>query len=238
MALTCGDVATGGLRAEEALELYRTLGDDWGTAFALLMFAYSIGIGQEGDWPRAQQLFGESVQGFRDLGDEHYALRAARAHAWAYYESGDLERSRELYEEILPRARATHHELVEAIALDGLAEIAADEGRFVDAVSMLEESHRILSALNDLLLVAASVGRFASLLALAGKATTAAQVLSSSMALMEEIGARPPWFTRITEKTLAVIRTQLDEPAFARAWEQGRTLTADEAVAVALDSLE
>ena len=33
------------------------LGDDWGTAFSLLMFAYSIG--QEGDWPRAQQLYEE-----------------------------------------------------------------------------------------------------------------------------------------------------------------------------------
>ena len=92
MALTCGDVATGRLRAEEALELYRTLGDDWGTAFSLLMFAY--GIGQEGDWPRAQQLYGESVQRFRALGDEYYELRAARAHAWSYYEGGDLERAR------------------------------------------------------------------------------------------------------------------------------------------------
>ena len=106
MALTCGDVATGRLRAEEALELHRELQDDWGTAFSLLMFAYAIG--QEGDWPRAQQLFGESVQRFRDLGDEHYELRAARAHAWSYYEAGDLERSRELYEDILRRARATH----------------------------------------------------------------------------------------------------------------------------------
>ena len=170
IALTCGDIATGRLRAEEALELYRERKDDWGTAFSLLMFAYAIG--QEGDWPRAQQLFGESVQRFHGLGDEYYALRAARAHAWAYYEGGDLERSRKLYEDILPRARATHHELVEAIALFSLAEIAADEGRVADAVPLLKESHRILRELNDLLLIATGVGRFASLLALAGRAAT------------------------------------------------------------------
>jgi predicted ATPase/DNA-binding SARP family transcriptional activator len=235
MALTCGDVATGRRRAEEALELYRELEDDWGTAFSLLMFAY--GIGQEGDWPRAQQLFGEGVQRFRGLGDEYYELRAARAHAWSYYEGGELERAKELYENILPQARALHHELVEAIALDGLAEIAADEGRVADAVPMLEESHRILRELNDLLLVAIGVGRFASLLALTGRAATAAQVLSSSTALMEEIGARPPWFARISRKTLAVIHTQLDDAAFAKAWEQGLGTTAEEAVALALDSL-
>jgi hypothetical protein len=56
-------------------------------------------------------------------------------------------------------------------------------------------------------------------------------------ALMEEIGARPPWFARISMKTLATIHTELDETAFAKAWEQGMTMTADEAVALALDSL-
>jgi predicted ATPase len=235
MALTGGDVPTGRLRAEEALELHRKLRDDWGTAFSLLMFAYAIG--QEGDWPRAQHMFGESVQRFRDFGDEYYALRAARAHAWAYYEGGDLESARELYEDILRRARATHHELIEAIALSGLAEIAADEGRVADAVPTLRESQRILRELNDLLLIAAGVARFASVLALAGRAATATQVLSSSTVLMEEIGARPPWFARISRKTLAVIHTQLDDAAFAKAWEQGLTMTADQAVALALDSL-
>jgi predicted ATPase/DNA-binding SARP family transcriptional activator len=235
MALTCGDVAKGRQLAEEALELHRALGDDWGTAFSLLMFAY--GIGQEGDWPRAQQLFGESVRLFRGLGDEYYELRAARAHAWSYYEGGDLERSRELYEEILRRAHATHHELVEAISLSVLAEIAADEGRVVDALPMLEESHRILHELNDLLLIAAGVGSFAYLLAVAGRAATAAQVLSSSTALMEEIGARPPWFARISTKTLAIIHAQLDDAAFAEAWEEGITMTAEGAVALAVAAL-
>lgn len=58
-------------------------------------------------------------------------------------------------------------------------------------MTLLKESHRILRELNDLLLIAAAVGRFASVLALAGRAAIAAQVLSSSTVLMEEIGAWP-----------------------------------------------
>ena len=102
---------------------------------------------------------------------------------------------------------------------------------------MLQESQRIFRELNDLLLIAAGVGRFASLLAVSGRTATAAQVLSSSTALMEEIGARPPWFARISGKTLAVIHAQLDDDTFAKAWERGLGVTADEAVALALDSL-
>ena len=128
-----------------------------------------------------------------------------------------LNGPRELFEDILRQTRLTPHELVEAIALSQLADIAVDEGRVADAVSLLKESHRILRELNDLLLIAAGVGRFASVLALAGRAAVAAQVLSSSTVLMEEIGAGPPWFARISTKTLAVIRTQLDETAFAEA---------------------
>jgi ATP/maltotriose-dependent transcriptional regulator MalT len=191
---------------------------------------------QEGDWPRAQQLFGESVQLFRDLDDEYYALRAARAQAWSYYEGGELERSRELYAGILPRARETGHQMVEAVALYGLADIAADEGRFADAVSMLKESHRIVRGLNDQLLIAADVGRLARVLALSGRVATAAQVLAGSTALMEEIGARPPWFAKLSSESLAIVQSQLDADAFGAAWEQGRALTADEAVALALDS--
>jgi hypothetical protein len=40
------------------------------------------------------------------------------------------------------------------------------------------------------------------------------------------------------EKALTAIRPKLDEAAFAAAWEQGRSLTADEAVARALGSLD
>jgi hypothetical protein len=41
----------------------------------------------------------------------------------------------------------------------------------------------------------------------------------------------------MNEETLAAIRTRLDNAALAEVWEQGRALTADEAVALALDSV-
>ncbi len=57
--------------------------------------------------------------------------------------------------------------------------------------------------------------------------------------MREEIGAAaPPYLEKVIGEALAVIRTQLDEAAFAEAWEEGRTLTVDEAVALALGEAE
>ena len=89
-----------------------------------------------------------------------------------------------------------------------------------------------------LLLLALFAFRFAAALACAGSTGTAARLLSSSKALDEETGVRRPWVVERNEETLANIRAQLDETAFAGAWEQGRALTPDEAVALALDSVD
>jgi tetratricopeptide (TPR) repeat protein len=235
MALTSGDIPAGGRWAREALELCQELGDPWGAAFSRLMVAYATG--QEGDWPKAQELFGESVRQFRELGDRHYALRAARAHARGYYEGGDLERARALYEELVAEAREAHDPFPEGIALGVLADIALDQGRVQDAVPLATECYRIFRDLDDLLLIAIDICRFARILALSDRPELAAKLLSCSSALLKEIGAMPPHATRIRDQTLAAVRPRLDDDTFGGEWAEGQALTADEAVALALDAL-
>ncbi len=235
MALGSGDLVGGKLWAEEALALYRKLGDSWGIAFSLLVFGYAVFEG--GDWAGAQQLYDQSARTFRECGDQHYAQRATRALAGAYYQSGDLERARVLHEDNLRQARATNDELLEGISLGALADIAIDEGRLEDAVPMLKESHRIHRDLSDLLFIAVTVCRFARALAAAKRAEVATRVLSSSTVLLEETGASPPWVARKNDATLTTIRAQLDGAVFAEAWEQGQALTADDAVALAIAEL-
>jgi tetratricopeptide (TPR) repeat protein len=200
------------------------------------MVAYATG--REGDWPKAQELFGESVRQFRELGDRHYALRAARAHAWAHYEGGDLDRAGVLYEAIIGEAREAHDPFPEGDALGILGDIAVDQGRVQEAVSPTTESYRIFRDLDDLLYIAGCVCRFARILALCGRPETAARVLSSSTAMLGEIGAMPYYIARIRDQTLGALRSQLDEAALAAASEEGQTLTADEAVALALEDLD
>jgi len=235
MALDRGDAATARLRAEEALTLHSSLGDAWGIANS----RYLLGnvLAEEADFPRAQEIFDESVRAFRELGDQHYALVATRALAWTCEELGDVDRSRALHEENLRRARATGNERMEARSLGSLGAIAGEEGRVHDALPMLKEAYRIDRDLGERLEIALDLCRFAFTLAVAGTPGRAARLLSRAEALREEIGASfPEWAARRNDQALSTIRTQLGEAAFAEAWKEGQALTVDEAVALALTS--
>jgi len=234
MAVNGGDAATARLRAEEGLELHRKLGDEWGAAYSGFMLGAAVN--SEGDLTRAQQLFEESIRQFRELGDQHSALLATRNLAGTCASLGDRERARVLREDSLRLARETGNERIEASSLGALAAYAIDEGRVEDAASMLKESLRIHRELGDLLDTAVDLCRFANVLASEGRAATAARLLSSFEALGEEIGTRRLGLAEMNQETLTNIRAQLEDAAFAEAWEHGRALTVDEAVALALDS--
>ena len=232
LAVFRGDAATGRTRAEEALAIYRTLGDAWGTADSLEWLGWSVGM--EGNWARARPLLEESRRLFKKVGDEYRALDAAGDLAWAYGEIGDREQARALSEENLRLARELHNEQAEAIMLELLASFAVEEGRAEDALSMARESLRIYHDIGDTGGVAIELRRCASALVLKGDAETAARLLASSEPLYADVGGSMPWIAKMMDEALAWIRTELDESVFAEAWEQGQRLSADEAVALAL----
>ena len=229
------DTAMAKRHAEEALALQRTLEDAWGTAYAALVLGEIVE--GEGDLEAAGDLFGESLRDFRAIGDEHYALVATQGLAGVYENLSELERARALHEDTLREARAHSNRRLVARALGQLAPYASNEGRFDDALAMLRESLAILCELDDRLGMADDLARIALTLALAGRNEVAVKLAAGSEAVLEEAGSSvPPWVAKRNEQTLAAAHSQLDETAVATAWERGRGLTVDEAVALALDA--
>ena len=239
MAARSGDAATARVRAEEALALNRALGDAWGTALSQSYLATAAA--EERDWARAQHIAEECVRAFRELEDEDLAMHATWLLAWMCRELRERERSRALTEENLRRARATGNERVEAMSLAALAMLAVDEGRVHDALDLLKGAYRIDRDYGGRVEIALDLSRFARALAVGGRAGTAARLLAKGEALREEIGATLESYAAMEAKlgeTLAAVRAQLDEAAFAEAWEHGSTLSVDQAVALALDAID
>jgi predicted ATPase/class 3 adenylate cyclase len=222
--------------AEESLAIHRRLGDPRGIAESL--FLIGIAVGEGGDWARARPLFDDSLRLYRELGDEPRVMWGTRALAWAYAEFGDLEQGRALYEEALNQARAAGNRLFESVILGSLSWCAIKDGRVEDTLPLLKESLRIKRDLGDRIETAIGLCHAARTIAEMGRAETAARLISCYEALSEEIGGSYAWVTRMNEETLPIIRTQLDAADFDIAWQRGSRLTADEAVALALESLE
>jgi len=235
VALEVGEIATARVRAEEALAIQREIGDPWGTAISLQLLGNVHA--DEGDFEAARRLFEEALRRFEQLGDEHQVLLETRLLAWMSFELGDRERARALHEDVVRRAAAAGNQPMKATSLGALAEYALYEGRVHDAVPMLEESTRIYQGLRERPEIVVNLFRFARALAIAGRPVTATRLFAAAEALREEIGAAVyTWVVEMNEGTLDMVRAQLDEAAFAEAWEQGRALTVDEAVALVLDS--
>jgi hypothetical protein len=143
-----------------------------------------------------------------------------------------------VHDDNLRRAREISNRQMEGQTLGALAWLAVERGRAEEAVSLLKDVLRIDRELGVPLQTAIDLTRFARALAYAGGADDdAARLLSSAEALRHEIaGGTPPHVTRNHEEALAVIRTRMREVALAAALEEGRALTIDDAVAVALDA--
>lgn len=232
MARDSGDAQTARLRAEEALALSRELADLRSGAVAA--FYLALADADEGDFAQARRFFELSGRGFRQLGADHHALLAARMVAWMHHELGERQYARELDEDNLRRARALGNRQLEATTLGTLASHAVKEGRLDAALVLAAKSLRISLELGRPRGVVRQLGRCAAALAATGSVSTAARLLACSDAFRTEIGVgTAPDIAAENERTLAVIHAQLDDAAFAEAWEAGRALTVDAAVALA-----
>jgi predicted ATPase len=237
MAIGHGDSAAARLRAGEALALNRQLGHTWGIAVSLFILGHAAA--DDEDYETARQHWEESERLFREAGDSFQALMTTRMLAWAYDELGESHRARGLMQDVLQQARAAQDKHVEVHALESLAIDAALEGRIEDATSLLGEAWKLNRDLGDRFRAAILVCRFARVLALASRAEVAGRVLAAGEKLYEEMGGSPMgWLQRGNDQALTLIRAELDEATFAEVYDEGTSLTADEAVALALECLD
>jgi predicted ATPase/class 3 adenylate cyclase len=232
MASSTGDPETAEKRAQEARDLARMLGDDWGEAYAVYMLG--VVATERENWSGALDSFELSLDAFRRLGEEHYVLLASDGVAWAAGMLGDRERSKQLHEETLARARASGDPGVVALQLFQLADFATEEGRTPEALAMLREAlvlnrdEGYREGIAEVLVVMART------LQAAGAPADAPALVAAAVRLREEIGGGFGWVGGDIERLRGSLRDLLGDDAFESAWERGCRLSTDEAVTLAL----
>jgi tetratricopeptide (TPR) repeat protein len=210
------------------------VGDDRAAGWSA--WALGLAMADEGNFDEARDMLEQSIAALGATGAEEERLVAIRSLAWVLEELDDHARARALSEEGLVAARAVGSDEMESTFLGVLAtKYAEDEGRVVDALSMLDRSIQLMSVLGDRLALMVDLSRIAGVLSIAGRPSAAAQILSRADALREEMGvAFEPWNAKLNDKTLEAIHAGLDDEQFREAWAAGRRLTVAEAVDLGL----
>jgi predicted ATPase/class 3 adenylate cyclase len=236
LALGQGDDERVDELAREALSLHRANGNDWYAVESLLLMAHAAADRE--DFERARGLAEEAAEHTKSDPHSSQAIHATWQLGWAHVGLGERERGRELYEDGLRRARAAGSTNLQSLTLSGLSRLLISDGRPADALPLLLESFRLNVDTGDRWRLAIDATRIARALANLGAARTAARLLASGRALLEEIGGAPSWRTGEDDETLELLNEQLSETELAEEMELGAAMPPEEIVGAAFEALD
>jgi len=216
---------------EESLSTCRELGDRSGTALSLMNLGTVAH--DRGDWDAARTLHEEGLAIHRELGDRWGIATSLYNLASTAFARNDYPAARALFEESLSIQRELGHRPGVAQALIGLGEVACEHGEFVASQSFYRDGLQVQRELGDRRGIADSLWGLAAVVA----PLAAARMWGAAECLREELGS--PLFPQEQpryDRRVAAARTRLgDDAAFDRAWQEGRTLTLEQAIEFAME---
>ena len=216
---------------EESLALFRTLEDPYGLSHALRRRAY-FAIHQK-DYDYARALLDEALLSAYDVGDDNSV-------AWAFCYLGvlvwrqdqDAEQSTILFQKSLDLFRKVQNRAEACFPLIFLGRIEQEAGNLARSQAIYEEALVLLHGIGLALVAGILLPGLGSLAAVYGSLERAARLLAAAES---NIPGYFGLFPRATfDREVTSIRARLGETAFATAWDEGKAMTPEQAVAYAL----
>ena len=218
---------------EQALKVCREHGDRHAEAANL----HGLGLlsHRRGDSDGARELLDQSRAIKRELGDQNGEAWSLCDLAHVMEAQGDLEAARSCLTRAVEIARKIGRPNDEARYLHHLGMVVREQGDLAQARVLLTESLTLERQLGAAWLILVTVEEWAALALAEEDAGRAARLAGAAQAGREAAStALPPEQRDTHERTLAGARAALGEEAFTAAWDAGRAMSLDEAVAYAL----
>jgi predicted ATPase/DNA-binding CsgD family transcriptional regulator len=218
---------------EEALALYKELDDRWGIARSIDLSGRAAAF--QGDYAAARPGLEEALKIFREVGDQEGIAESTAVMGMVALGRGDYPAARLRIEE----ARRIMSSLGDRRGVGkmntALGDAALNQGNPEAACSLYEEALKDLKDLEDKWWIAWCLEGMAGVATAQKRPEQAARLFGAAAALRKMIGApRPPAFRSYHERNLAAVRERLGETKFTAAWEEGRSMTTEQAIAHAL----
>jgi predicted ATPase/ATP/maltotriose-dependent transcriptional regulator MalT len=226
-----GKYANARARIEESLALHRVVGNKLGIAHSLLALAGAL-IDSQGDPSTVRDLLEESLALSQEVGDKEgietfYFLSGQLA-----LSQGDVVTAHSLAEKslMINREIGLREHTVESLSL--LAKIEARQGNYAAARVFYEQSLAIMEKGNSKWDIDVFLEGLAGVVAAQGEPAWAARLYGAAEAFRDANSMSfVPLFRAEYERSVAATRAQLGEQAFSAAWNEGRTMTPEQALA-------
>ncbi|HEX5878245.1 MAG TPA: adenylate/guanylate cyclase domain-containing protein [Actinomycetota bacterium] len=218
---------------EEALAIERALGDPAGIAQAL--YNQGFVVAADGDFDGAFGLFEESRELARRAGDEPAAARAEWMLAIRDLAAGAWERPVAIAEQAVATWRRLGDRLQMGDGLVWLAVVYARAGRQGDARSAIGEALRLFREVDSPMGIVSVILGLSYLARWEGRYQDAVRLAGAAESLRDQVGGRPPlgFLVGFVGDPEAEARARLPGDAAEAAWEEGRRLSVDAALAPA-----
>jgi predicted ATPase/DNA-binding CsgD family transcriptional regulator len=214
---------------DEALRLFRSVGDEWNTGAILSMLGMTLGY--LGDLSGARERLDECVAVYRQLSDPWGVGFALLNSSKITRASGDQERSRALLEEALPLLRQSRDVFQVLEVLIDLGSLALDVADHTSAANYLRDGLIVLRDSGMRWYLPETLELAAGLAAMAGRFQESARLFGAAEMAREITGAArqaadEQSYVRNVERCRAV----LDQNLFSMAWSTGGRLSVADAI--------
>jgi len=229
-----GDYERARRLTEEALTIFRELGDKRGVAIAL----YGLGnvAIQQKDYREARELYEEGLAIYRELGDRWGVAIALGNLGVGAADQGDYGGARRLFEESLGICRELGNKRGVAIALSNLGHVAVGQEDVAVARSYFEGGLHVASEIGDSSGMIHALSGLAWVFEKKGQANLAGQLQGVCYRWLQESGAALETMERtLYDKACAALKQDLGEEGYLAAFEKGKGLTLEQAIASALE---
>lgn len=222
---------------QESVALYRELGVK-GHALSNALYKLGDFALDQGDLEQAGLLYQESLTRSRDIGFVSNIGEALYGLALVAQYQGELGRAAELMEESLIIERELGKQAWIAYIQRSLGDIAASLGQPERALQLYAESLALLQCVrNENWEIAETLRQVAAVLGGRGCPDRAARLFGAAESIRETTGRLlPPLYRADYERAVNAARVQLGESAFQTVWAEGRALTQEQAIQLALQT--
>jgi predicted ATPase len=180
------DHAAGRVLGEQALALFREVGDRAGTASALRNLA-ALAI-EQGDLPAARAFGEESLAIYQDLGDPSGTMMMLHDLGQIAHQDGDVATAVDFYEQALALTRQRGHKRGIAVSLNNLGLIYQEHGQWSPASTLFEEAQTLMEEIGDPLGTAVVLTNLANVRQEQGDHASAAALHRQNLKLFAEQG--------------------------------------------------